>query len=633
MKTFKWNTLWTLAAVALFLSSCDFLDQPPRGSLSQQVLANEAGAQALLIGAYGALDGQSIAGNPWETSPDNWIWGSVAGGDAHKGSDATDQPAINPIFNWQINASNGFLNSKWRADYEGISRANAVLALLPQVEDATDAVKSQIEAEARFLRGHYYFDLKKMFNMVPWIDETTEDFKVPNNVDIWPNIEADFKFAMDNLPETQAEVGRVNKWAAAAYLAKTYLYQEKWQDAATLFATVITQGQTSSGIPYALTPRFQDMFDPATEDNSGMVFAIQATGNDGTGSIANSNQGDMLNFPYNSPFRCCGFYQPTQELVNSYRVDPTTGLPLIDTHNDTPIKSDQAVGSDQPFTPDTGTFDPRLDWTVGRRGVPYLDWGPHPGQRWIRDQAFSGPYAPKKNIYRQATQGQFANNNSWAPGTALNYPVIRFADVLLMAAEAEAHVGNLPTALDYVNRVRARAANPDGWVKNSDNEAFAKAVVGSEAEMLASGAAPEDYVVRTDLGTTWVLLKGEPTDINNWQEYTIPNYKVEQYPAGSFTSQDDALKKIRFERKLELAMEGQRFFDLSRWGTADEQLNAFYEYEGQHAAEAGAGTGGITDVASGGHNVTKYYPIPQRQIDLSVKEGTPTLAQNPDYGG
>lgn len=624
MKTYTWTALWALAVAVLF-SSCDTLDQPPRGSLSEQVLANRAGAEALLVGAYGALDARGIAGSAWETSPDNWIYGSVAGGDAHKGSDATDQPAINAIADWSVNPSNGFLNSKWRAAYEGISRANAVLALLPQVTDASDAEKARIAGEARFIRGHIYFDLKKMFNMVPWIDETTEDYRQPNDKDIWPMIEADFQFAMDNLPETQPEVGRANKWAAAAYLGKTYVYQKKWEDAKRIFDQVITQGVTSNGIPYDLKPRFQDVFDPRYENGSEDVFSIQMTGNDGTGSIANSNEGGMLNFPYNSPFRCCGFYQPTQDLVNSYRTDPNTGLPLINTYNNNPVKSDQGIGSDQPFTLEEGTLDPRLDWTVGRRGVPYLDWGPHPGRRWIRDQSYAGPYSPKKNVYWQATQDQFYNGNSWAPGTAQNVSIIRFADVLLLAAEAEANLDNYEKAREYVNRVRARAANPESWVTNKYNEAFAKAVVGSEAEMLASGAQVGEWVVRTDRNSTFVLLKGTADNINNWQEYTTPNYKVEEYPVGSFKGREDALEKIYFERKLELAMEGHRFFDLSRWGIAEKALNDFFAYEGSL----------YPDVAGGRFTAPTnlYFPIPQRQIDLmgTNEAGELILKQNTGY--
>src|SRR5690606_11606287 len=402
-------------------------------------------------------------GSAWEKAPDNWVYGSVAGGDASKGSFGGDQPAIDPIAKFEADPSNGFFNSKWRAGYEGINRTNAILKLLPQVEGLSDDVRKNIEGQARFLRGHYYFDLKKMFNMIPWIDENTEDPNQPNDKDIWPMIEADFAFAYDNLPATQPDPGRANNWAAAAYLAKTYLYQQKYSEASTLFSTIIAYGQTSSGEKYGLMDRFHDNFNPTYENNKESAFAIQMTANDGTNSNAYANEGGMLHFHYTSPFRYRGFYQRTQDLVNAYKTNPQTGLPYLDNWNSNPVKSDMGLSSEDPFTPYDGTLDPRLDWTVGRRGIPYLDWGRHPGALWIRDQSYAGPYAPKKNIYWQATQAEHSDQSSWAPGTAINVLVIRFADVLLMAAEAEAQAGNLSQAREYVNRVRRRAANPAGF--------------------------------------------------------------------------------------------------------------------------------------------------------------------------
>ena len=243
------------------------------------------------------------------------------------------------------------------------------------------------------------------------------------------------------------------------------------------------------------------------------------------------------------------------------------------------------LSSDDPFTPYEGTLDPRLDWTVGRRGIPYLDWGHHPGANWIRDQAYAGPYAPKKNIYWQATQGEHSDQSSWAPGTAINVLVIRFADVLLMAAEAEAQTGNLGLAREYVNQVRRRAANPAGFTYK-----------------YANPAAP----------------------MGGFSNVPAANYGIGEYTAADMGNQDDALKVIYHERRIELAMEGHRFFDLVRWGIAESTLNAYFAYQG----------GLISDVR-GGRFVSgrsDYFPIPLRQIDLSVNaEGVPVLKQNPGY--
>jgi hypothetical protein len=176
-----------------FSCSKKYLDRPALGALSVDVLANSAGVNGLLIGAYAALDGQDMGSSaPWSSSVSNWIYGSVAGGDAHKGSDATDQPPIIPIANFNGTPDNPFFNDKWISVYEGISRCNNTLKVLSQVKDMDPADTLNIAAQARFLRGHFYFDLKRMYNMVPWIDENTTDFVQKNDQDIWPNIEADF---------------------------------------------------------------------------------------------------------------------------------------------------------------------------------------------------------------------------------------------------------------------------------------------------------------------------------------------------------------------------------------------------------------------------------------------------------
>lgn len=578
--------LFLLLSMGGILYSCSksFLDKPALGALSEDVLANKRGVTGLLVGAYAALDGQNVGGGTWESSPDNWIYGSVAGADAHKGSWSGDQPPIDLIGTGKSDPSNGFFNAKWRADYEGIARCNSVLRMVEKATDISDAEKQIFIAEARFLRGHYYFDLKKMFNMVPYVDELTEDLKTPNDQDIWPKIEDDFNFAYTNLNETAPAVGRVNKWAAAAYLGKTYLYEKKYTEAIAVFSDVISQGKTSKGESYGLYDNFADNFDPGHKNGKESVFAVQMSAKDGSGGIGNANAGDMLNFPYgDSPFGCCGFYQPSIDLVDSYRTD-ANGLPYIDNYNSTIVTSDMGISSDAPFTPYSGTLDPRLDRTVGRRGIPYLDWGNHPGQKWIRDQNYSGPYAPKKNIFPQETADEYWDKSSWAPGSAININIIRFADVLLMAAEAEAQAGSLDKALEYVNEVRNRAAKPETFVYK-----------------YIDPSSPLDGVTATPAA----------------------NYKINPYADGTFTSKEVALKMIYFERKLELAMEGHRFFDLVRWGIAATTLNTYFTFEKQFAA----------DVQSGVFTANKneYFPIPQEQIDLSFKDGTPTLTQNSGY--
>ena len=215
MKKLKIVIPATLLAAGTLFYSCkkDFLIHTPQGQLSADVLATPAGVNGLLIGAYGALDGQDISG-VWSASVSNWIWGSVIGTDASKGSYSGDQQQMNEIINYNPGTNNSFFEYKWKACYEGISRCNNTITVLAKVTGLSDADAKNIEAQAKMLRAHYYFELKKMFNKVPYIDETTTDFNQPNTDDIWPKIEADFQFAVANLPETQADAGRVNKWAA-----------------------------------------------------------------------------------------------------------------------------------------------------------------------------------------------------------------------------------------------------------------------------------------------------------------------------------------------------------------------------------------------------------------------------------
>jgi tetratricopeptide (TPR) repeat protein len=606
-----------VAALVLFTYGCDdFLDVPAKGSLSEDVLADEQGVETLLIGAYAALDGAGISGNPWEAAGHNWIYGSVVGGDAHKGTEAGDQSAINPMMRGQFLPTEGFFNTFWRVRYEGISRSNATLRVAANVEGMPEQERLNVVAQARFLRGHYYFDLTRMFNEVPWIDEETDEFNQPNDRVLWPEIEADFQFAFDNLPETQGQRARANKWAAGAYLGKVYLYQGKYQEAKNMFDQVIASGVTAEGVPYDLANGYWDNWNPALE--SGLpeaVFFVQQVANDGSGTINNANQGMMLNFPNSAGLRCCGFYQPTHDLVNSYRTEG--GLPILDGFNDEMVTSDLGVASDQQFQPYEGEVDPRLDWNVGRRGMPYHDWGPFPGERWVRNQAYGGPYHAKKNVYWQS-QEQFADNSSWAPGTAINIPIIRFADVLLMSAEADIEVGNLESARQKVNRVRERAARPDTWVSNDLNRGYAFAIVGTESEVTdETGITAGQWVVVEDTQSTYTFLGGDPTSLANWNRYDEANYNISLYN-NAWTDANVARDAVRLERRIELAMEGHRFYDLVRWGIAQEEMTRFYNYEGNLFPANGF---------EGGQFRNEYFPIPQDQIDLS--QGL--LEQNSGY--
>lgn len=577
------SSLLILCLTISLLVSCDksYLERTPQGPLDANSLANTNGVEALLIGAYSMLDGYATGTTEiggWATAASNWVYGSIVGGDAHKGSTGTDQVDINSIETYSPIPTNSFFNDKWKAVYEGVTRANITLKTMAAAKDLSADDRKRIEGEARFLRAHYHFEAKKMWNMAPFIDETMTDFQVPNvkvNVpndqSIWPKIQADLQFAFDNLPAQQSAVGRVNKWAAAAMLGKCLLFQKKYPEAKAILEQVYAQGTNPLGIKYGLLDKYQDNFDAATKNSKESVFAVQSSVNDGA-TAANANRGDVLNAPYGGPFDCCGFFQPSQDLVNSYMVNATTGLPDVDGYNTAPpVTSDEGIAIKDPFTPYQGTLDSRLDWTVGRRGIPYLDWGPHQGISWQRDQGYGGPYNTKKNVYYKAQKGTLTDNTFWASTvTAINVNLIRFADVILWLAECEVEAGDLNKARSYVNEVRARAAKPISWV--------------------------------TVDGTTTPAA----------------NYKVGIYDK-AFADQATARKAVHFERKLELGMEGHRFFDLVRWGEAAGTLNKYIQYESKFRTYMAGAT------FTAGKN--EYFPIPQRQIDLS----NGVLKQNPGY--
>jgi len=554
------NRILTIIAgvsfTALGLVSCseDFTTDTNYGALSGEQLQNETGLNLMLVGAYSSLDGiRDSGGADWEQTGDNW-WFDAISDDAHKGSDNADQANLYDLTNFNWTTGNSYIGNKWRALYAGVNRANAVIDLINKIEGGVEAYSNEM-AQARFLRGHFYFELTKIYGYVPYIDENNfaaSEYTQPNETMVWPQIEADFMFASDNLPTSQGDAGRPTSWVAKAFLAKAYLYQSKWSDASNLFDEVIDSNT------YALLDEFGDNFRLAGENGTESVFAIQFTA-DG-GQSFNGNRGATLNAPNGGPGSCCGFYQPTQDLTNTFQTD-ASGLPLLDTYNQTDITSDYGVESSEAFSPYTGTVDPRLDFTVGRRGIDFNGFGAHVGKDWIRGTFADtpGPYLNKKGFY---WNGEDSNVGSGAWGeqrSGMNYHIMRYADVLLMAAEAHAEQGNLSDAVAYVDEVRERAMN----------SSYLQAVDGS----------------------------GDAA-----------NYMISTY--GSFASQDEAIKAIRMERRLELGMESHRLFDLRRWGTGVEVMNEFFVNE----ARTILSYDGVPNAYQAKHDL---LPIPINAIDLS----------------
>jgi starch-binding outer membrane protein, SusD/RagB family len=567
MKKYKILALTALLAV-FSTTSCkdEFLDVTPLGALSSAQLQNKIGVNLLLVGAYSLMDGvQAVSSfSDWQGSGDNWVYGEVISDNAHKGSDSNDQPEIALIETFVHTPVLNHFRGKWRAVYDGVARSNDVLQAVPNAADMSDLEKTQANAQARFLRGHYHFEAKKMFNMVPYIDEKIYNpadpasTKLSNDKDIWPNINDDLKFAYENLPATwKGEPGRATKWAAGALLGKAYMFQGKYAEAKTIFDAIVASGQ------YTLMAKYHDNFRAETDNNKESILEVQFSINDGAPINNNGNRGATLNYPYGGGVTtCCGFFQPSQNLVNAFKTDDK-GLPLMDDFN----KADIPGVSSSTYT---GPVDPRLDWTVGRQGVQFLDWGLH-SSVYIRDQGYAGPYSPKKNVPYKGDVGKFTTANPRY--NTNNYRMIRYSHVLLMLAECEVEIGGLDKARTIVNQIRTRASNADGFVKTT---------AGANAA----------------------------------------NYKIGTYDA-AWTDKDVARKAVRFETRLELAMEGHRYFDLVRWNVADKVMNDYLDIEQNKRSYLK----GVKFV-KGKH---EYFPIPQNEILNSAKDGTATLKQNPGY--
>jgi starch-binding outer membrane protein, SusD/RagB family len=584
----------SILALGVIIAACKktFLDKPPLGTLNPDIMANSKGVQGLLIGAYSLVDGEGAPGDGFASGASNWTYGGVAGDDAYKGSDPSDVAVVAPFEDFvSLTSTNGAVPQKWGVCYAALQRCNDVLNTMKLAKDITPAEQGTITAQVLFLRSYFHLELKMVFNNIIYVDETVDPAHtdVNNTTDVWPKIEADLKNAITGLPETWPEAGRANKSAAKALLAKVYMFEHKYAEAYPILKDLIANGQTSKGEKYGLMPHYYSNFNPAQKNSKESVFAAQTSVQDGSsvdwGGDPNGNYGDILNFPYNGgPGACCGFYNPSQDLANAYKTD-ANGLPLLDNWFSGNNVSPAAIAPIPPAY--VGNLDPRIDFAIGRPGIPYLDWGPHPGLDWIRNPVNNGTFSPKKNVYAKS-QKNFTDVGSayWGPTelVANNVNIIRFADVLLWAAECAAQTGEAGFGLSYVNMVRQRAQDPTGWVyKNSDYD-----------------AATATYVTQTT-----------PAD----------TYKIGLYP--SFASKDAALKAIYFERRLELAMEGHRFFDLVRYGTAATVINAYIAREkARRPLKANANF-----VA--GKN--EYFPIPQGSIDNINSDGKIRLKQNPGY--
>lgn len=634
MNRHMWQRLlYSLAGVVVVAGvtyACKgFLDQPAQGTVNQATLMNKVGVEGSLIAAYRALDCEASSAGSWGCAASNWVWGGVTSNDAYKGSNLGDQNPIHGIetMQWGLGDADGYLNQKWAQVYEGVYRANATIRLLDAVVAASPNEisaldQSGIRGEAIFLRAHYHFEAYRMWGHIPYYTEADSlqaasgGYRKAN--DLTPDsilglVIADLTAASALLPITprNGEKGRVTHWAAEAYKGRVQVYRKDWAGAKATFDAV-----KASNV-FGLEPTFDKVWtaDPAFRNGKETILAFQASAGDGEPSGWNSNWGERLNFPYGETnhFTCCGFYQPSFNLVNFYQVD-AAGLPLSMSSSAwnsppleaTPPPSDTAQSwSGQNFHAGImRAVDPRLDWTVGRDGVPYKDWNLHK-RSWIRDASYSGPYSPKKNIHEKAYPAA-EDNVGWVATQTNNIPIqiFRYADMLLLDAEAEVELGNLNAAQAIVNQIRARAGavaqgcGPDSTSHNAYAFCTGKTAM---AEPMLPGATVDS------LTTGWAF------------------YKIGQYVTPWLTlGQAYARNAVRTERRLELGMEGQRFFDLRRWGIADTAVTNYATTE----------TPRIGYYAGVAYASPKYdfYPIPSVQVELSKVNGTCMLVQNTGWG-
>lgn len=563
MKSKIFNIICAGLIGCCFTSCSDFLDEhTPQGTLSDEQVKSPENAEAMVVSAYAIF----TTAEDINSSFSMWNF-DVRSDDAYKGGSGTSD---GDVFH-QLEVQQGVLTTNWNINdmwvrlYNSLSRVNSAIALL---NESDYNMKEQRLAEMKFLRAYGHFLLKRLYKNIPFVvneNLTYDEYNTLSNTTYtndegWQLIIDDLIEAYKTLPQTQVDKGRPTKASAAAFLAKVYLYKAYHQDDANSNqVTTINQADLEKVIEftnptlytnYGLEDDIHNNFRPEEQYENGKesLWAIQYSRNDGS-TYGNLNWSYGL-IPPNIPGATdggCDFYKPSQNLVNAYRTG-ADGLPLFDSFNE----KDYDKASDN--------VDPRLFLTVGIPGLPYMfnkNYMMEETSIWSRSNGLYGyNVSLKQNVDPALIDNYLIKGSYWA--SPMNRIVFRYADVLLERAEAYAQLGQADQAIALVNQIRSRAATSTQMIGNY----------------------PNTYGVKM----------------------YITNYK------GSY-SKEDAVKIVKMERRLELGMECERFFDLVRWGDAATVLNKYYAEEIDNCA-----------IYSGAHftaNKDEYLPIPFSQISAS----------------
>lgn len=585
----KLKNIFTIALAGLALSACsdDFLENKPQGSLSDGNMNDPSAVDLLVNGAYATFGCRYADSNDPHLFPvTNWSYGEVRADNAYKGGGGeTDLWEIHDMETSRIQPNNGFLDGKWFNVYCGISRCNSAIRALRKVDESQNKNKASRIAEVRVIRDHWYFELVRLFNRIPYmdIDLPENDYTSVRNDEFTRDehldrIANDLLEAANDLPDSQSEIGRINRRIALAYAAKVKLYQAYEQDPQTNAVTGINRTLLQevvdliNGIQgYDLLADFQQLDLLEYENGPESVFAIQFSKDDGSSGVGRINWSMLLNSMTGPgcPWQGDGFFLPSQDLINAYQTD-ANGLPVFDYQN-RPDYGKVVFDSNGGYSLGNtdGNVDPRLDFITGRPTIRYKTFEERACGLWVRNSDVYG-YNNTKRFWLSPESKDAEQGWPWG-ASALNWQIIRYADLLLYKAEALIELGGngLEEARTLINRVRARAMN-SSYVKDFDDP--------------SKDAA---------------------------------NYKIGLYPAAGWT-QDYARQALRTEMRLEKAMEGERFFDLVRWGIAKETMNNYFEAEKDNRIyykEARFDTG------------EEYFPVPVAQYNFSGG----IYVQNPGY--